>query len=74
MSGTVEGGRRAAERNRVRHGADFYARIGAIGGRKSRNGGFAANRDLAKEAGRKGGMVSRRSKKIVAADELLKVA
>ncbi len=32
MSGTKAGGRKAAETNRKRHGADFYARIGAVGG------------------------------------------
>jgi len=76
MSGTVQGGKRAAEKNKACHGPDFYARIGAMGGRKSKNGGFAANRELAKEAGRKGGMISRRGKKVasVAADETAKSA
>lgn len=60
MAGTKAGGQKAAATNRARHGKDFYARIGADGGRKGTTGGFAANRDLAREAGRKGGMISRR--------------
>jgi general stress protein YciG len=62
MPGNKIGGQKAAEANRARHGKDFYARIGAIGGRKGTTGGFAANRELAREAGRKGGMISRRRK------------
>ena len=34
---------------------EWRRRIGREGGAKSRNGGFAANRELAREAGRKGG-------------------
>lgn len=64
MAGTVDGGRRAAAKNRARHGKDFYARIGAIGGKKGKTGGFAANRELAREAGRKGGRISRRRKAV----------
>lgn len=62
MAGTKQGGTRAAATNKTRHGADFYARIGAAGGKKGTTGGFAANRDLARLAGAKGGRISRRSK------------
>lgn len=62
MAGTEKGGKEAAKTNKKRHGKDFYAKIGAKGGKKSRGGGFAANRELAREAGRKGGKLSRRSK------------
>lgn len=62
MAGTKAGGQQAADTNRKRHGADFYARIGAVGGKKGRTGGFYANRDLAREAGAKGGRISRRRK------------
>jgi uncharacterized protein len=64
MPGTIDGGKKAAAKNKQRHGADFYARIGAMGGSKpsSEPKGFAANRDLAREAGRKGGLISRRRK------------
>jgi uncharacterized protein len=64
MPGTKAGAARAAATNRARHGANFYARIGAIGGKKGTTGGFAANRELAREAGRKGGMISRRRKSV----------
>ena len=62
MAGTKEGGRKAALTNKTRHGKDFYARIGASGGRKGTTGGFAANRELARVAGAKGGRISRRRK------------
>lgn len=63
MAGTKAGGLKAAETNKAKHGAGFYARIGAIGGKNGHTGGFAANRELAREAGRKGGTISRRTKK-----------
>ncbi|HSX08067.1 MAG TPA: hypothetical protein VLG11_04200 [Candidatus Saccharimonadales bacterium] len=63
MAGTKAGGKAAAETNRKNHGKDFYARIGAMGGKKGRTGGFYANRDLARIAGAKGGRISRRTKK-----------
>ena len=62
MAGTVNGGKAAASTNKTRHGADFYAKIGAKGGKKGKTGGFFANRELAREAGRKGGRISRRTK------------
>lgn len=62
MPGTKIGGIRAAETNKKRHGQDFYVKIGEIGGKKSRGGGFAANPELARIAGRKGGSVSKRKK------------
>lgn len=34
MSGTIEGGRKARATNIKRHGEDFYARIGKMGGAK----------------------------------------
>lgn len=63
MAGTSKGGQKAASSNKERYGSDFYARIGAKGGKKGRTGGFFANRELAREAGAKGGRISRRSKK-----------
>lgn len=57
MSGTSEGGARAAATNKARYGSDFYVRIGQRGGKLGRTGGFYANRELAREAGRKGGSV-----------------
>lgn len=62
MSGTIEGGRKAAATNKKRNGEDFFKRIGAIGGRNGHTGGFASSHELAVEAGRKGGRASRRGK------------
>lgn len=62
MAGTKAGGRKAAETNRKRYGKDFYASIGAKGGKNGTTGGFAANRELARAAGAKGGRISRRRK------------
>tara|TARA_B100002049_G_scaffold166556_1_gene125184 strand:- start:409 stop:633 length:225 start_codon:yes stop_codon:yes gene_type:complete len=70
MSGTKEGGKKAATTNKTKHGSDFYARIGAKGGRKGTTGGFAANRDLARIAGAKGGRISRRGKAQVATKKI----
>ena len=63
MAGTREGGAKAAATNRDKYGKDFYARIGAKGGKMGRTGGFYANRELARAAGAKGGRISRRTKK-----------
>lgn len=63
MAGTKAGGKAAAETNKKKYGADFYAKIGAKGGVVGKTGGFYANRDLAREAGRIGGRKSRRTKK-----------
>lgn len=62
MAGTKTGGKSAATTNKKKYGADFYARIGAMGGKKGRTGGFYANRELARIAGAKGGRISRRTK------------
>ncbi|HSD56028.1 MAG TPA: hypothetical protein VLA92_02655 [Candidatus Saccharimonadales bacterium] len=62
MAGTKKGGEAAASTNKKKYGSDFYARIGREGGKKGRTGGFFANRELAREAGRRGGRISRRTK------------
>lgn len=66
MAGTKAGGKAAAKTNKAKYGADFYGRIGAIGGKKGKTGGFWANRELARIAGAKGGRISRRTKKVAA--------
>lgn len=60
MAGTKDGGRAAAATNKAKYGDDFYANIGAKGGKKGRTGGFFANRELARKAGARGGAKSRR--------------
>lgn len=42
MSGTKTGGQKAAEENKRKYGADFYARIGRKGGRNGHTGGWAS--------------------------------
>lgn len=63
MAGTKTGGAKAAATNKKKYGGDFYARIGAMGGKNGHTGGFYANRELARRAGAVGGRVSRRTKK-----------
>jgi hypothetical protein len=65
MAGTEKGGKEAAKTNKKKYGADFYARIGAAGGKKGRTGGFAAGkegRERARKFGAIGGRLSRRGK------------
>lgn len=59
MPGTPQGCRSAALTNKKLYGEDFYQRIGAKGGKKGRTGGFFANRELARLAGKKGGEARR---------------
>lgn len=60
MPGTRSGGLKAAEVNKKRHGEDFYREIGRKGGKNGTTGGFAANPELARTAGAKGGHSSSR--------------
>jgi general stress protein YciG len=63
MAGTKEGGKAAAATNKSKYGSDFYAKIGAKGGKLGRTGGFYADRELARKAGAMGGRISRRTAK-----------
>lgn len=62
MAGTKAGGQKAAAKNLARD-PFFYAKIGKKGGQNGHSGGFAANPELARIAGAKGGRISRRTKK-----------
>ena len=62
MAGTKSGGQKAAETNRKKYGPEFYRNIGRKGGKNGHTGGFAANPELAKIAGAKGGRISKRGK------------
>ena len=65
MAGTLKGGKKAAETNRKRYGSEFYKAIGAKGGKtKNPNKGFGGDRELARIAGSKGGLKSRRGKSV----------
>lgn len=63
MTATRLGGLKAAKSNKEKFGEDFYKNIGAKGGRNGHTGGFAANPELARVAGAKGGRISKRRKK-----------
>jgi general stress protein YciG len=65
MAGTKAGGQKAAAKN-LQRDPDFYAKIGRKGGKNGHTGGFAANPELARIAGARGGRISRRTKKTVA--------
>lgn len=63
MAGTKAGGLKAAATNKAKYGKDFYAKIGASGGKLGRTGGFAAGeegRQRARKYGAIGGRISRR--------------
>ena len=62
MAGTKAGGLKATATNIERYGKDFYKEMGRKGGKAGNTGGFATNPELAKIAGRKGGLISRRGK------------
>lgn len=67
MSGTRTGGLKSAEANKKYHGKDFYKVIGRLGGERGHTGGFYYSKvnglDWHKEAGRRGGKISKRTKK-----------
>lgn len=60
MAGSRAGGKKAAATNKARYGENWYAEIGRKGGKNGHTGGFAANPELAKIAGAKGGKISSR--------------
>lgn len=71
MGGTRIGGLHAAKILRDRYGEDYYKQIGALGGRRSRGGGFASGVTDPVAAGRKGGSNSRRTR-IISLEEPLR--
>lgn len=64
MAGTKAGGLKAAATNKTKHGETFYQRIGRLGGSTNygKKRGFAANPELARRAGIKGGRIGKRGK------------
>ena len=65
MAGTKSGGMKAKETNLAKN-PNFYIEIGRMGGKAPYTGlkGFAADPELAREVGRKGGYISRRKAKV----------
>jgi general stress protein YciG len=75
MAGTQIGGQRAAAKNLAKD-PNFYAKIGARGGKNGRTGGFASQvvgddgltgAERARIAGARGGRISRRKKVVTIA-------
>lgn len=64
MAQTRIGAAKARDKNLARD-PDFYKKIGKIGGKRGHTGGFYANRELARIAGKKGGAASRKRRKVV---------
>lgn len=64
IAGTKLGGLKAANTNRRNYGRDYYAVIGAQGGRNGHTGGFYKNPELASLAGKLGGRISKRVSKL----------
>ena len=71
MTQTKEGGRKVRETMYEKYGRDYYTKIGAAGGTKSSNGGFASllvdengltGRARARKYGAVGGRISRRKR------------
>ena len=62
IAGTKIGGLRTVKTNKEKYGEDFYRNIGRIGGKVKGRKGFAANIELARKAGAKGGRISKRTK------------
>lgn len=69
----VAAGVKAAATNKRQFGKDYYAKIGAMGGELSRGGGFdpdyvapdgRTGAEVARDAGRIGGKISRPPKKV----------
>lgn len=69
MSGTVEGGKRAAATNKALYGRDYYKRLGHKGGSAGTTGGFWGDSKRAKQCGSIGGKKSRRGFKLISEDE-----
>lgn len=63
MAQTKDGAKKASATNIRKYGEDYYRSIGAKGGKAKVPKGFAKNRKLASEAGRRGGLISRRGDK-----------
>ncbi len=64
MAGTISGGLKAAEKNKQRHGPDFYRRIGRLGGQvKGTPKGFGAGKAGSARAHKYGKLGGERSKR-----------
>lgn len=62
MAGTKAGGAKCRDTNLKKYGKDYYKHIGSKGGKWCGPKGFALDPERAKNAGRKGGLISKRGK------------
>lgn len=68
MAGTKIGGQKAAATNKRKYGKGFYSEIGSAGGKAGHTGGFyhakyvTGDEEFIRNAGAKGGQISRRTK------------
>lgn len=62
MPGTKAGAAKAKQAILNRYGEDYYSKIGKVGGLQPTKGGFK-NKELARSAGRKGGIISAERKR-----------
>lgn len=60
MAGNRDGGLKAAQTNKTKHGADYYVKIGRKGGQNGRGHEFAHGKVSPSEAGKIGGKISKR--------------
>lgn len=61
MAGTKEGSLKSKKKILELYGEDFYKKIGHKGGSNGTTGGFAHSRELARRAGKIGGLKSTRA-------------
>lgn len=65
MAGTAIGGVKASKTNKEKYGADFYKKIGSMGGKKGTTGGTFGNPAWASKIGQIGGTRSKRGYKLL---------
>lgn len=64
MAGSTKGAKLAVQKNLAKD-PDYYKKLGAIGGRASGSGGFAADNDRARTAGALGGKYGRKGHRLI---------
>lgn len=67
MTGTRAGGLKTTKTIKKKYGDDFFRKQGRKGGKLSRTGGFAKNRDIARTAGAIGGKLGKPGYKLIKA-------
>lgn len=65
MAGTIAGGKKTSQIVTEKYGSDYFAKIGSTGGKNGTTGGFYADKDRAKKAGKLGGQRSFRGYKLL---------